>query len=88
MAEPLDNHPRYVKVSNLNSGTFGFVQLAFDKQSQQHVAIKFMYAFLGHPGTLHCMPDAIDRSVTCMVSIATTSDLVCTGSEELGLARE
>lgn len=42
MAEPLDNHPRYVKVSNLNSGTFGFVQLAFDKQTQQHVAIKFM----------------------------------------------
>ncbi|KAK9808869.1 hypothetical protein WJX72_005481 [[Myrmecia] bisecta] len=40
--EPLNNHPRYVKIRDLNEGTFGFVQLARDKQMGQEVAIKFL----------------------------------------------
>lgn len=40
----LDGHPRYQKIRDLNQGTFGFVQLAWDKKSNppQQVAVKFM----------------------------------------------
>lgn len=40
--EPLEGHPRYEKIRDLNSGTFGFVQLARDKQSGELTAIKFI----------------------------------------------
>jgi serine/threonine-protein kinase SRK2 len=40
--EPLANHPKYQKIRNLNSGTFGFVELALDKTTGQQVAIKFI----------------------------------------------
>jgi len=40
----LADHPRYEKIRDLNQGTFGFVQLAWDKQCHppQQVAVKFM----------------------------------------------
>lgn len=40
----LEGHPRYEKIRDLNQGTFGFVQLAWDKKSnpRQQVAVKFM----------------------------------------------
>ncbi|GIL46982.1 hypothetical protein Vafri_3829 [Volvox africanus] len=41
-AEPLDKHPRYEKIKDLNSGTFGFVQLACDKVSGEIWAVKFI----------------------------------------------
>eukprot|EP00877_Chromochloris_zofingiensis_P012447 jgi/Chrzof1/7456/Cz02g24200.t1 len=40
--EPLDGHPRYEKIRDLNSGTFGFVQLARDKQTGELIAVKFI----------------------------------------------
>lgn len=39
--DPLAGHPRYQKIKHLGEGSYGFVQLAFDKQTQQEVAIKF-----------------------------------------------
>jgi serine/threonine-protein kinase SRK2 len=41
-AEPLESHPKYEKVKDLNSGTFGFVQLCKDKTTNELVAIKFI----------------------------------------------
>ena len=35
--DPLSGHPRYKPIRDLNSGTFGFVQLAMDTQTQQEV---------------------------------------------------
>jgi serine/threonine-protein kinase SRK2 len=40
--EPLLDHPRYEKIRDLNSGTFGFVQLARDKQTGELIAVKFI----------------------------------------------
>lgn len=40
--DPLVGHPRYHKVRDLNSGTFGFVVLALDRWVGEHVAIKFL----------------------------------------------
>ncbi|KAL4521907.1 hypothetical protein Ndes2437B_g07672 [Nannochloris sp. 'desiccata'] len=40
--DPLENHPKYQKLKDLNSGTFGFVQLALDKTTGRQVAIKFI----------------------------------------------
>lgn len=40
--EPLQGHPKYEKVKELNSGTFGFVQLCKDKTTNELVAIKFI----------------------------------------------
>jgi len=40
--EPLQNHPKYEKVKDLNSGTFGFVQLCKDKTTGEMCAIKFI----------------------------------------------
>lgn len=40
--EPLAGHPRYRPIRDLNSGTFGFVQLALDTQTNEQVAIKFL----------------------------------------------
>lgn len=40
--EPLLGHPRYEKIRDLNSGTFGFVQLARDKSTGELIAIKFI----------------------------------------------
>lgn len=40
--EPLEGHPRYEKIRDLNSGTFGFVQLARDKQTGELIACKFI----------------------------------------------
>jgi len=42
LEEPLDNHPLYRKLKDLNSGAFGFVQLAEDKETHEKVAIKFL----------------------------------------------
>jgi serine/threonine-protein kinase SRK2 len=39
---PLEGHPRYQWLEDLNRGTFGFVQLAYDRVSRQQVAIKFI----------------------------------------------
>lgn len=41
-ADPLEGHHRYRRVQALNSGTFGFVQLALDTHTGQQVAIKFL----------------------------------------------
>ncbi|GIL70722.1 hypothetical protein Vretimale_3824 [Volvox reticuliferus] len=40
--EPLDKHPRYEKIKDLNSGTFGFVQLARDRDTGETWAVKFI----------------------------------------------
>jgi serine/threonine-protein kinase SRK2 len=40
--EPLEGHPKYQKIRALNSGTFGFVELALDKTNGQQVAVKFI----------------------------------------------
>eukprot|EP00891_Asterochloris_glomerata_P000851 jgi/Astpho2/851/Aster-00699 len=40
--DPVAGHPRYQKVKDLNEGTFGFVQLGFDKRTNAQVAIKFL----------------------------------------------
>lgn len=40
--EPLDKHFKYEKIRDLNSGTFGFVQLARVKQTNEQVAVKFI----------------------------------------------
>ncbi|KXZ48147.1 hypothetical protein GPECTOR_30g243 [Gonium pectorale] len=40
--EPIANHPRYEKIKDLNSGTFGFVQLARDKHTGETWAVKFI----------------------------------------------
>lgn len=37
--EPLHDNPRYVKVQSLNSGTFGFVQLARDTLTNTNVRL-------------------------------------------------
>jgi len=41
-ANPLVGHRRYVKVADLSSGSFGFVQLAHNIESNELVAIKFI----------------------------------------------
>ncbi|KAL4425749.1 hypothetical protein ABPG75_009765 [Micractinium tetrahymenae] len=40
--EPLNGHTKYQKIKDLNSGTFGFVQLALDRTTGRNVAIKFI----------------------------------------------
>jgi serine/threonine-protein kinase SRK2 len=42
MQEPLRHHKQYVKIKDLNSGTSGFVQLAYNLQTGEQVAIKFI----------------------------------------------
>lgn len=39
---PLQNHPRYQKLQDINAGAFGFVQLALDVETNEKVAIKFL----------------------------------------------
>ncbi len=39
---PLQNHPRYHKLQDINAGAFGFVQLALDLETKEKVAIKFL----------------------------------------------
>lgn len=40
--KPLEGHPRYQYLDDLNRGSFGFVQMAYDRQTRQQVAIKFI----------------------------------------------
>ncbi|GAX81597.1 hypothetical protein CEUSTIGMA_g9025.t1 [Chlamydomonas eustigma] len=40
--EPLLGHPTYEKIKDLNSGTFGFVQLCRNKITKEQCAIKFI----------------------------------------------
>lgn len=40
--EPLTGHEKYEKLKDLSAGAFGFVQLARNKRTGQHVAIKFL----------------------------------------------
>jgi len=40
--EPLEGHQKYEKIKDLNSGTFGFVQLARDKTTGELIAVKFI----------------------------------------------
>lgn len=40
--DPLAGHPKYEKVQDLNAGAFGFVQLCRNKETKEHVAIKFI----------------------------------------------
>ena len=35
--DPVAGHPRYQKIKDLNEGTFGFVQLGFDKKTNAQV---------------------------------------------------
>uniref|UniRef100_A0A7S0WYC6 Protein kinase domain-containing protein n=1 Tax=Chlamydomonas leiostraca TaxID=1034604 RepID=A0A7S0WYC6_9CHLO len=39
---PLANNPKYERIQDLSSGSFGFVQLARNKQTGEQVAIKFI----------------------------------------------
>ena len=38
--DPVAGHPRYQKVKDLNEGTFGFVQLGFDKRTNAQVGLR------------------------------------------------
>jgi hypothetical protein len=40
--DPLKETPRYVKIADLSSGSFGFVQLARNTETNELVAIKFI----------------------------------------------
>ena len=40
--EPLAGNEKYERVRHLNAGAFGFVQLARNKRTGRHVAIKFL----------------------------------------------
>jgi len=40
--EPLAGHEKYERVRHLNAGAFGFVQLARNRRTGRHVAIKFL----------------------------------------------
>lgn len=40
--DPLKGHAKYTRVMDINSGTFGFVVKAAEKESGSHVAIKFL----------------------------------------------
>lgn len=40
--EPLRTHSNYVKIKDLNSGTSGFVQLAYNLETGEQCAVKFM----------------------------------------------
>uniref|UniRef100_A0A061SGC3 Sulfur stress regulator n=1 Tax=Tetraselmis sp. GSL018 TaxID=582737 RepID=A0A061SGC3_9CHLO len=40
--DPLENHPKYEKIRNLNRGSFGFVQLARRRDTRKELAIKFI----------------------------------------------
>lgn len=40
--DPLANHPKYRTVKYLNRGSFGFVLLAVNKETNEEVAIKFV----------------------------------------------
>lgn len=39
---PLDNHPRYEKIKDLSSGSFGFVMKARNKKNDREYAVKFL----------------------------------------------
>ena len=41
-SDPLADHEKYMKVKDLASGAFGFVQLARNRATGRHVAIKFL----------------------------------------------
>lgn len=40
--DPLKETPRYIKIADLSSGAFGFVQLARNTETNELVAIKFI----------------------------------------------
>jgi len=40
--DPIAQHPKYKKVKFINSGSFGYVILAENKQTGERVAIKFV----------------------------------------------
>ena len=40
MVDPLQRHPKYEKIQDLNAGAFGFVQLCKNKLTGEQVAIK------------------------------------------------
>ena len=42
LEDPLVDHPRYRKIRELNTGAFGFVLLAEDRETKENVAIKFL----------------------------------------------
>jgi len=42
MEDPLKGHAKYERLLDINSGTFGFVVKALEKETGQHVAIKFL----------------------------------------------
>ena len=41
VGDPLEGHPRYRKLKDINKGSFGVVILAENLQTQEQVAIKF-----------------------------------------------
>lgn len=43
--EPLAGHPRYRPLRDLNSGTFGFVQLALDTKTNEEVRALSAHGF-------------------------------------------
>ena len=43
-------HPRYQKVKDLNEGTFGFVQLGFDKKTNAQVGLRLSCSVVGPQG--------------------------------------
>ena len=54
--EPLTGHEKYEKLKDLSAGAFGFVQLARNKRTGQHVAIKFLERVRDVPTLVLCLP--------------------------------
>lgn len=54
--EPLTGHEKYEKLKDLSAGAFGFVQLARNKRTGQHVAIKFLERVRDFPAPAVYLP--------------------------------
>lgn len=51
--DPLAGHPRYTKIRDLNRGSYGFVQLAYDKTTGMEVTFSTLFCILTAKGPLH-----------------------------------
>lgn len=51
--DPLAGHPRYTKIRDLNRGSYGFVQLAYDKTTGMEVQSSSLICTLIAKGSVH-----------------------------------
>lgn len=81
--EPLDGlqRSRYRKIKDINSGSYGFVQLCQDTRTNEQVAVKFIER--GEKVTIHAV--FIDVSIRTL-PVADVLDLHCTSPSQLSTA--